>query len=76
MDTPLYPGAVIQLTSEDSNAFAIMQRVKQALRAHLKETKGYGWDQVRPLWEEYFAEATSADYDHLLRTTLRWVSVR
>jgi len=23
--------------------------------------------------EEYFAEATSGDYDHLLQTTTRWV---
>lgn len=76
MATPLYPEAVIQLTAEDSNAFAIMQRVKQALRAHLKEAEGYGWEQVKPLWEEYFAEATSSDYEHLIRTTMKWVSVK
>ncbi len=59
-----YPNIKVQLAGEDGNAFAIMARVSKALRR-----SGVGTKEV----EEYFAEATSGDYDHLLRTTMEWV---
>jgi hypothetical protein len=61
-----YPDVVVQLTGEDGNAFAILGTVRRALRQ-----AGHG-DDV----DEFFAEATSGDYQHLLWTCMRWVTVR
>jgi hypothetical protein len=61
-----YPEVVVQLTGEDGNAYAILGTVQRALRQ-----AGYGDDVA-----EFFAEATSGDYNQLLRTCMRWVTVR
>lgn len=61
---PRYDDVHIRLVGEDGNAFSILGRVARALRR-----AGHG-DVV----EEFHAEATSGDYDHLLATTLMWVS--
>ena len=61
-----YPQVEVQLVGEDGNAFAILGRVKKAmLRAGLTN------DQV----QEYYDEATSGNYDNLLRVTQRYVGV-
>lgn len=61
-----YPEIKVQLTGEDGNAFAIMGAVQKALRkAGVPQTE----------LDEYYKESTSGDYDHLLRTAMRWVSV-
>lgn len=56
---------IVKLTGTDGNAFAIMGKVSKALkRAGLgKKAK------------EFLKEATSGDYDHLLRTAMRYVEV-
>jgi len=61
-----HPDVVVQLTGEDGNAFAILGTVRRALHQ-----AGHADDAA-----EFFAEATSGDYDHLLRTCMRWVTVR
>jgi len=61
---PLYPDILVQLTGEDGNAFAILGRTAGALRA-----AGLPQEEI----DDYFAEATSGDYDHLLQTTMCWV---
>lgn len=61
-----YPDVVVQLTGEDGNAFAILGTVGRALRQ-----AGHGDDAA-----EFFAEATNGDYQHLLWTCMRWVTVR
>jgi hypothetical protein len=61
-----YPEVVVQLTGEDGNAYAILGTVQRALRQ-----AGHGDDVA-----EFFAEATSGDYNHLLGTCMRWVTVR
>jgi hypothetical protein len=50
-----------QLTGEDGNAFAVMARVKRALR----DAKVSREDQ-----EAYFKAATAGDYDHLLNVSV------
>jgi len=60
-----YPEIEVQLSGEDGNAFSVMGRVVKALRRD-----GHG-DSV----DEYTEEATSGDYDHLVQTTTRWVTV-
>lgn len=57
--------AVVQLTGEDGNAFGILGRVRRAItRSNHPE-----------LADEFLTEATSGDYDHLLRTCMRYVTV-
>jgi hypothetical protein len=63
---PRYPDVKVRLTGEDGNAYAIMGAVQRALRS-----AGVSREEV----EEYVAESTAGDYDHLLRTAMRWVSV-
>jgi len=63
---PHYPGITVQLTGEDGNAFAILGRVQRALRE--------GGVEQRQI-DRFTSEATSAGYDDLLRTCMRWVDV-
>jgi hypothetical protein len=62
---PRYPDIQVQLSGEDGNAFAILGRTTGALRQ-----AGLAQEEI----DDYFAEATSGDYDHLLQTTMRWVN--
>jgi hypothetical protein len=61
-----YPEVEVQLTGEDGNAFAIMGRVAGALKK-----AGVPKEEVA----EYMKESMSGDYDNLLQTAMRWVSV-
>ena len=61
-----YPEIEVELTGQDGNAFAIMGVVKRAL----KQAGVSGEEQ-----DLYFQESTSGDYDHLLQTAMRWVTV-
>jgi hypothetical protein len=61
---PRYPDILVPLTGEDGNAFAILGRTAGALRAA---------ELPQEEIDDYFAEATRGDYDHLLQTTMRWV---
>lgn len=62
-----YPGVVVQLSDEDGNAFAILGRVRRAMRR-------YGVDPSE--LTEFTNEASSGDYGHLLRTCAEWVTVK
>lgn len=67
MTNPKYPNITVQLSNEDGNAFAILGRVKRAL-----QRAGIASDEQ----QQYIAEATSGNYDHLLATTTLWVNVQ
>jgi len=56
----------VQLTGTDGNAFAIMGKVKNALKA-----AGYSKEECA----RYMEEAMSGDYNHLLKVTMEWVEV-
>ena len=60
-----FPEIEVQLTGEDGNAFTVMGRVGKALKraGHRAEV------------QEFYAEAMRGDYDHLLATAMRWVTV-
>lgn len=60
-----YPEINIQLVGEDGNAFSILSRVMRVMKR-----RGM-YDE----WEQFHAEATSGDYNHLLLTVMRWFSV-
>lgn len=61
-----YPEIEVKLLGHDGNAFAIMARVKRAL-----ESNGISDEEV----SQYLEESMSGDYDNLLRTAMKWVSV-
>ena len=65
MSTVKHPDVKVKLTERDGNSFAILGAVSKALRAG-----GYG-DEV----DSFIGQATSGDYDHLLRTAMSWVDV-
>lgn len=63
---PKFPDVEVQLSGQDGNAFFIVARVRKALEraGHHKEAA------------EYFKEALSGNYDHLLAVTSDWVTVK
>jgi hypothetical protein len=65
MDTK-YPDVEVDIYSIDGNAFSIMGAVTKAMRR-----AGIPKEEQ----DAYFKEATSGDYDHLLATTAKWVSI-
>jgi hypothetical protein len=65
--TPLHPEVIVKLTGSDGNAFAILGKVRRALR-----DAGVATEEI----ERYTNEATAGDYDKLLATTMRWVEVK
>lgn len=63
---PKYPNISVELSGKDGNAFAIMAHVGKALKRN---------DVPQEEVEQFYAESMSGDYDHLLRTAMRWVKV-
>lgn len=61
-----YPDVTVKLSGTDGNAYAVLAKVRGALRR-----AGHG-DVVTA---EFMTEATSSDYNHLLATCMRWVNV-
>lgn len=61
-----YPHVTVPLTGEDGNAFFIIGRTTRAMKRG-----GVSADEIKSFMEE----ATSGDYDHLLSTVMKWVSV-
>lgn len=61
-----YPKVEVRLSGEDGNAFFIIGRTSAALRR-----AGVSQEEITA----YREEAESGDYDNVLQTTMRWVSV-
>jgi hypothetical protein len=66
IDAPKYAEIEVALVGEDGNAVAIMGRVANALRK-----AGVSQDEINA----YLDESMSGDYDNLLATAVKWVSV-
>ena len=56
---------IVRMVGEDGNAFAILGRVRAALK------RGGHADLV----EGFTKEATSGNYDHLLQTVMKYVEI-
>ena len=56
----------VKLIGTDSNAFAIMGKVHAALKE-----AGYAKEQI----DDFYDQAASSDWDHLLRVVMDWVEV-
>lgn len=61
-----YPDVEVQLTGEDGNAFLIIGRVSKALRSSKVPDEEI---------DAFRNEAMSGDYDNVLQTCMRWVTV-
>jgi hypothetical protein len=67
MSSPIYPAISVSLVGGSGNAFAILGAVTKALRR-----AGVDPSEI----DKFKEEATSGDYDHLLRTATKWVDVQ
>ncbi len=65
MTTTKYPDISIPLVGEDGNAFSILGRVSRVMKRN----------GIHDQWDEFHTEATSGDYDNLLRTVMAWFAV-
>lgn len=63
---PKYSNIEVQLSGDDGNAYVIIGRVRAALRR-----AGVSAEEV----EKFTSEAQAGDYDNVLQTCMRWVSV-
>lgn len=61
-----HPDVEVNLIGQDGNAFAILGKVKTAMRR-----AGIDNSEIN----SYLKEAMSGDYDNLLATTMRYVTV-
>ncbi len=61
-----HPEIEVELVGHDGNAMAILGAVRRALKRG-----GVPQEEI----DEFWAEATSGDYDKLLQTVMRWVEV-
>lgn len=62
-----YSDVEVQLSGEDGNAFFVIGRVSSALRR-----AGVPSEEI----SEFTDEAMSGDYDNVLQTCMKWVTVR
>jgi hypothetical protein len=61
-----YPDVEVELVGQDGNAFAILGAVSKGMRmAKLPKTE----------IDLFMAEAMNGDYDHLLQTCMKWVTI-
>jgi len=64
--SPVFPHVTVKLSGEDGNAYAILVRVKRAMRrAGIPDSR----------IAAFVNEATESDYDHLLATCEAYVNV-
>ncbi len=61
-----YPEIEVDLVGTDGNAFALIGKVRQALKAN-----GVSKQEI----DDFSKEATSGNYNHLLQTCMKWVNV-
>lgn len=64
--SPKYPNIKVNLSDIDGNAFNIMAAITTALRKNAVSD-----EQV----EQYLADSTASDYNHLLVTAAEWVTI-
>ena len=54
----------VELSGADGNAFGIMGKVEKAMKKFYSK-------EATTKYNEYYKEATSGDFDHLLQTTMK-----
>lgn len=72
---PKYPDCTVQLSGTDANAVAIFRKVRRELITYLTDVKLWPRADAVKEGDAFQAEATSGDYDHVLTTCERWVTI-
>ena len=67
MDEPKYPDIVVKLINQDGNSFFIIGRVVAALRE-----AGIQKEEL----DQFRQEAMSGNYDNVLLTCMKWVTIK
>lgn len=70
-----YPGCEVELLGVDANAVAIFRKVRKELIHYLTDVEGLTHEKAVEIGDQFQAEATSGDYDHVGITCERWVTV-
>ena len=68
---PKFPGIEVRLTGHNSNPYFIVGTVKNALKQGKRDGQGVTREDI----DAFVEDATSGDYDHLLQTCMRYVTV-
>jgi len=63
----IYPEVEVKLISNDGNAFAVIGAVRKAMRRAKIDP-----DKIK----EFETDAMSGDYNNVLRTCMKWVTVK
>lgn len=71
---PKYPDCVVQLSGMNGNAVLLFGKVRRELVRHLQDN-GMNHAEATALGAQFREEATSGDYDNVLATCHRWVTV-
>lgn len=74
MSEPKYPDCTVQLSDTSAHAVAIFRKVRRELINHLVDT-GTPRADAEQEGDAFQTEATSGDYDHVLITCHRWVTI-
>lgn len=61
-----HPEVSVKMIGEDGNAFAILGRVRSALKK-----AGITQEEI----DAFMSEATAGDSDHLLQVVIKWINV-
>lgn len=72
--TVRYPDCVVQLSGTDGNAVLVFRKVRKELIRHLRDG-GMDRAEATAIGDEFQEEATAGDYDNVLITCHRWVTV-
>ena len=66
LTSPKYPQVSVELIGKDGNAFLVLGKICKALRK-----AGASQSEI----DQFKTEATSGDYDNLLRVCMEWITV-
>lgn len=72
--TVRYPDCVVQLGGTDGNAVLVFRKVRKELIRHLRDG-GMDHAEATAIGDEFQEEATAGDYDNVLITCHRWITV-
>lgn len=70
-----YPDCEVQLAGTSANAVAIIVKVQRGLKRYLVDEAGMTREEAEAEAARFSEEARSGDYDNVLMTCHRWVSV-
>jgi len=74
MSTTKYPEIEVEISGQNGNAFVIIGLVKKALEKGLAERNMHP-REIQAECDKFYVEATSGNYNKLLQTCIKWVTI-